>query len=311
MPDTLPALIPTNGVESYRMSSNAADICGDIVKATAKDIQGRKYVCVEGWQAIAVAHGCAATSCNVERVEGGVRATGQVRRMDTGQVIAEAEGFVGEDEPVWFGGEGFSFGKRKTFPKRADFAIRAMAQTRAISRACRSAFAHVVVLIDKNLGTTPAEEMMGVIDHQPDEPLQKAGAEGTAGAGTQFRPERRLTPAGGGQGQALSQAIREGEQDGLTQGAAPKATPKPATSTRKKLTAEEYAAKIRDGVDKRIGLLKSVSNWTRQTLDQVWKDNEDWIGWMSDPANDVLAEYERFTVAFADAELNIKTVELA
>jgi hypothetical protein len=34
-----------------------------------------------------------------------------------------------------------------------------MVQTRAISRACRSAFAHVVVLIDGNLSTTPAEEV--------------------------------------------------------------------------------------------------------------------------------------------------------
>jgi hypothetical protein len=34
-----------------------------------------------------------------------------------------------------------------------------MCQTRAISRACRSAFAHIVVLIDKSLSTTPAEEV--------------------------------------------------------------------------------------------------------------------------------------------------------
>jgi hypothetical protein len=116
-----------------------------------------------------VAHGCAASACNVERVEGGFKATGQIRRMDTGQVIAEAEGFVGEDEAVWFGGTVTDkWGKTKTHPKRPDFAIRAMAQTRAISRACRSAFAHVVVQIDKNLGTTPAEEMQGVFDHDPE-----------------------------------------------------------------------------------------------------------------------------------------------
>jgi hypothetical protein len=150
------AIIPTNGVETYRMSTDAASLCGAIVKATAQDIKGKKYVKVEGWQAIAVAHGCAATSCNVERIEGGVRATGQVRRMDTGVVIAEAEGFVGEDEPVWFGGVD-KWGKK--LDKRPDFAIRAMAQTRAISRACRSAFAHVVVMIDKSLSTTPAEEV--------------------------------------------------------------------------------------------------------------------------------------------------------
>jgi hypothetical protein len=65
--------------------------------------------------------------------------------MDTGSVIATAEGFLGTDEPVW--------------AKRPEYAKRAMAQTRAISRACRSAFAHVVVLIGGGLETTPAEEV--------------------------------------------------------------------------------------------------------------------------------------------------------
>jgi hypothetical protein len=167
----LPAVMQESGVDSYRMSTDAATICRQLVVSTALEIQGRKYVRVEGWQAIAIAHHCTASSCNVERVDGGFRATGQVRRMDTGAVIAEAEGFVGEDEAVWFGGEVTDkWGKKKVHPKRPDFAIRAMAQTRAISRACRSAFAHVVVQIDKNLGTTPAEEMQGVYDHAPNDP---------------------------------------------------------------------------------------------------------------------------------------------
>jgi len=36
-----------------------------------------------------------------------------------------------------------------------------MAQTRSISRACRSAFAHVVVMMQAGLETTPAEEVQG------------------------------------------------------------------------------------------------------------------------------------------------------
>ncbi len=165
--DNLPAIAPDAGAATYRLSTDAAEIARAIVMQTAIPIQGRKYVKVEGWQAIAVAHGCTASARGVERIEGGVRAIGEVRRMDNGAVIAEAEGFVGEDEPVWFGGVLGS----KTLPKRSDFAIRAMAQTRAISRACRSAFAHVVVMIDKELGTTPAEEMQGVIQGEefPDE----------------------------------------------------------------------------------------------------------------------------------------------
>lgn len=158
-----------SNVDAYRASTDAAGLCKEIVVNTATEIQGRKYVCVEGWQAIAIAHGCAASACQVERVDGGVRAIGQVRRMSDGALIAEAEGFVGEDEPTWFGGttRSWKWGEKrgekvwfdKELPKRADYAIRAMAQTRAISRACRSAFAHVVVMMNAGLQTTPAEEV--------------------------------------------------------------------------------------------------------------------------------------------------------
>jgi len=143
-------------VDLYRMSTDAAEVCKGIVTASATTIQGRRFVSVEGWQAIAIAHGCAAGARDVERVDGGVRAVGEVRRMSDGQLIAQAEGFVGEDEETWFGGKN-KWGKE--LPKRNDYAIRAMAQTRAISRACRSAFAHVVVMMNAGLSTTPAEEV--------------------------------------------------------------------------------------------------------------------------------------------------------
>ena len=154
MTDLLPAVAPENGVDAYRMSTNAATICGEIVKATAIKIQGRKYVQIEGWQAIAIAHGCVVSARDVEKVEGGMRAIGEVRRMADGALLSQAEGFLGDDEAMW--------------QKRPMYARRAFVQTRAMSRACRSAFAHVVVLIDRNLGTTPAEEMQ-YLDHAPAE----------------------------------------------------------------------------------------------------------------------------------------------
>jgi hypothetical protein len=136
----------TNSVAAYhKQATDVAGVCKDIVQETAQKIGGRKYVRVEGWQAIATAHGTVASARDVEKIEGGWRAIGEVRRMDNGQVIATAEGFLGEDEPVW--------------AKRPEYAKRAMCQTRAISRACRSAFAHVVVLIGGGLETTPAEEV--------------------------------------------------------------------------------------------------------------------------------------------------------
>src|SRR4051812_39659073 len=100
------ALVPiqSSNAEVYRASTDAAGLCREIVLQTAQNIQGRKYVKVEGWQAIAIAHGCAASAREVERIDGGVRAIGEVRRMSDGVVVAEAEGFVGEDEPTWFSG---------------------------------------------------------------------------------------------------------------------------------------------------------------------------------------------------------------
>ncbi len=151
-----------------RQASDVAGLCKEIVTRTAVAIQGRKYVNVEGWQSIATAHGCVAGVSLVEKCPGGFRAVADLRRVSNGAVIASAEGFVGEDEPTWFGG---TVGT-KTLPKRADYAIRAMAQTRAISRVCRSAFAHVVVLMDAGLSTTPAEEVPegGFNDQHTDQP---------------------------------------------------------------------------------------------------------------------------------------------
>lgn len=163
--NALVPITPDNGVDAYRVSTDAAELCKAMVVASAQEIQGRRYIKVEGWQAIAVAHGCAASARDVRRVDGGISAIGEVRRMSDGVVIAEAEGFVGEDEETWFGGVN-RWGKQQ--PKRADYAIRAMAQTRAISRACRSAFAHVVVMMNAGLSTTPAEEVpIGGFDDGP------------------------------------------------------------------------------------------------------------------------------------------------
>ncbi len=152
-------VVGQNPAALMAQATDVAGVCKEIVLRTAMTIQGRKYVKVEGWQSIAATYGCIASSKNVQKVEGGIRATGELHRISDGALIASAEGFVGEDEPTWYGGIIMSYGKEKTLPKRPDYAIQAMAQTRAISRVCRSAFAFVVVMIDSKLSTTPAEEM--------------------------------------------------------------------------------------------------------------------------------------------------------
>jgi hypothetical protein len=132
--------------ELMRQSTDVAGVCREIVKRTARTIGNRQYVQVEGWQSIATAHGCMPSIAKVEMLpDGSVIAIAELRRMSDGIVLATAEGYVGMDESTWGG--------------RAAYARRAMAQTRAMSRVCRTAFAHVVVLIDENLSTTPAEEV--------------------------------------------------------------------------------------------------------------------------------------------------------
>lgn len=128
-----------------RRSTDVAGACKEIVTKTAIKIQGKKYVPIEGWMTIATAHGCSLSAADVKAIDGGISAIGEVRRLSDGVVLGRAEGFVGDDEKTW--------------ASRALYARRAMAQTRAMSRAARSVFAHVVVLMDSGLSTTPAEEM--------------------------------------------------------------------------------------------------------------------------------------------------------
>jgi hypothetical protein len=129
---------------------SVASACSEIVKKTAVTIQRKKYVTVEGWQSIAVAHGMFAGCDSVKREVDqngnviGWEATAYIKNKN-GVTISSGVGFVGKDERSW--------------GKRDEYACRAMAQTRAISRACRSTFAHIVVMIDNDLSTTPAEEI--------------------------------------------------------------------------------------------------------------------------------------------------------
>lgn len=142
-----------NPVANIKKSTDVAGACKEIVTRTSIKIQNRKYVPVEGWMAISTAHGCNLSATDVKQVDGGISAKGIVRRISDGIILGEAEGFVGDDEKTW--------------SNRPLFARRAMAQTRAMSRAARSVFAHVVVLMDAGLETTPAEEMGHEIEIKP------------------------------------------------------------------------------------------------------------------------------------------------
>jgi hypothetical protein len=126
-------------------AQDAAKVCREIVRSCAVNIGGRQFVTVEGFQAIAAAFGCILSAGEVETLPDGLSVKGRVIRAHDGAVIAEAEGFLGNDETTW--------------ARRPMYARRAMACTRAMSRAARCAFGWVVTLIDRNLCATPAEEV--------------------------------------------------------------------------------------------------------------------------------------------------------
>ena len=123
-----------------------AAACRQIVLSTTMDLRGKKYIRAEGWQALAAANGLSPRISMVEEMTNGdIRAVCDLIRLSDGETVASSEGFVGPDEPMWQG--------------RPRDARRGMAQTRATSRACRSALAWIVPLLDADLSTTPAEEM--------------------------------------------------------------------------------------------------------------------------------------------------------
>ncbi len=171
--ENLPQVVPqTNPANAIMLAGKAADACRQIVNQTAITIQGKKYVPVEGWQSIANVMGFfisadeSAREYNPKGEMIGWKAKGYVRDRQ-GVIIGTGEGFVGLDEKDSKG--------RLTWGARAEYAGRAMAQTRAQSRAGRAVFAFIVTMIG-GLKTTPAEEMSASdIDPEPEaSPEQKA-----------------------------------------------------------------------------------------------------------------------------------------
>lgn len=144
------ALVPVNAEIQPRdvmvKNQNVANACREIVLRCSVMLQGKKYIQAEGWQALANLSGYSPRIDEVSELDNGdCRAVCSLVRLLDGEVIARAEGYVGTDERTW--------------ANRPRYARRAMAQTRATSRACRSALAFLVPLIDASLSTTPAEEI--------------------------------------------------------------------------------------------------------------------------------------------------------
>lgn len=108
---------------------------------------GKPHVFVEGWQFLASQFGLIPEIEWTRELDSnkGWEARASLRRLSDGQVISNAEGECRRDEGNW--------------KDRPSYAIRSMAQTRAVSKVCRVALSSVMVLA--GYSATPAEEMEG------------------------------------------------------------------------------------------------------------------------------------------------------
>ena len=130
-------------------------------------ISGRKFVRVEGWTTLGAMLGVLPREVSTARHEDGTyEAVVELVRAGDGQVIGRGSAICGMDEQTW--------------NKRAEYARRSMAITRATGKAYRLGFSWIMTLAGYE--ATPAEEMPDVIEgevrevpagHQPEQ--QPAG----------------------------------------------------------------------------------------------------------------------------------------
>jgi len=115
------------------------------------DIGGKKHLDYEAWVTVAASYGARPS----------IEWTQEIRRNE------EVEGFVARACLIdMASGSKFSFVEHEctreesAWAERDRYALRSMAETRAASKACRMAFAWVVVLAGEGFATTPSEEMI-------------------------------------------------------------------------------------------------------------------------------------------------------
>jgi hypothetical protein len=106
----------------------------------------KPHVFVEGWQFLASQFGLIPEIEWTRELEDGWEARAALRRLSDGAIISHGDGECRKGEPNW--------------AKAQSYAIRSMAQTRAVSKVCRIALSSVMVMAGFN--ATPAEEMDGI-----------------------------------------------------------------------------------------------------------------------------------------------------
>lgn len=135
----------------------AADVLANVInnRKLFSNISGKKYVRCEGWTTLAALMGFVPREASMlRREDGSYEAVAELVRITDGVALTRASAECGMSEPTW--------------AKRADYARRSMAATRATSKVCRLAFSWVMGLA--GFEVTPFEEIPEEERHKPKEP---------------------------------------------------------------------------------------------------------------------------------------------
>lgn len=149
-------------------------------------IQGRDYVQVEGWTTLATMLGVTAREVTTTENDGIYTAVVELVRLSDGAIVSRASAECGSPDEL------DRYGK-PLWAKRARYARRSMAQTRATGKACRLAFSWVMRLAGYE--PTPAEEMPNEHEQAASHPAISSGSAPPAqrnGAPISAAQKRRL-----------------------------------------------------------------------------------------------------------------------
>lgn len=132
--------------EQIAKATEMANALADVIEKQKlySNIQGKKYVKVEGWELLGAFLGILPRESSVVRYEdGSYEARVDLIRTANGCVVGGASAVCGVDEKRWKGAD--------------EFARRSMAVTRAVGKAYRCSFSWILTL--SGYDPTPAEEL--------------------------------------------------------------------------------------------------------------------------------------------------------
>ena len=183
-----PALIPGGPTEIVERATEMANVLRDVIESRTlyANIQGKKHVTVEGWTTLGAMVGVFPSVEWTRAVEGGWEARCIAKTM-AGNTVGAAEAQCTRSENAW--------------RNRDDYALRSMAQTRAVSKAMRVALSWVMALA--GFEPTPAEEMPHAAASLARQPAARKGP--PAAPRGQEMPDPR-DPVDGEDGQRTGQA---------------------------------------------------------------------------------------------------------